>query len=347
MNLNISPNKTAAALEQRENRDSSEIFEAIVTRDKKMLNIFCYIEAIAPTSQPVLITGETGTGKELIAHALHTISRCSGDFISVNVAGLDDMMFSDTLFGHSRGAYTGADRNRKGLIETAAGGTLFLDEIGELNMISQVKLLRLLQEHEYYSLGSDKKMKSSARILVATNTRLEAMMACGTFRSDLYYRLCSHHIHLPSLNERKNDIPLLVEYFAAKAAKELGRQLPEISDDMIDLLLLRNFPGNVRELKGLVTNAVAVSNKGTINFPRSNSPRPASIPSHQSTAEYNTLLRPAGRMPTLIEAEEYLIKNALKVSNGNQRAAALLLGISRQALNKRLKRDSRYQEKKI
>lgn len=347
MNLNVSSSQSAPLLEQRENRDASEIFEAIVTQDRKMLNIFSYIEAIAPTSQPVLITGETGTGKELIARALHTVSRCSGDFISVNVAGLDDMMFSDTLFGHSRGAYTGADRNRKGLIETAADGTLFLDEIGELNMVSQVKLLRLLQEHEYYSLGSDKKMRSSARILVATNTRLEAMMACGTFRADLYYRLCSHHIHLPSLNERRNDIPLLVEYFAAKAARELGRSLPKIPDDMLDLLLLRNFPGNVRELKGLVINAVAVSNKGTISFPRSNSPRPASLPTHQSTAEYNALPRPAGRMPTLIEAEEYLIKEALKASNGNQRAAALLLGISRQALNKRLKRDSRYQEKMI
>jgi len=344
MNRAVSSN-TSEPPEQPEGRNTSSIFESIVTRDRKMWSIFRYIEAIAPTSQAVLITGETGTGKELIARALHAVSRYSGDFVSVNVAGLDDMMFSDTLFGHNRGAYTGADRTRKGLIETAAGGTLFLDEIGELNKASQVKLLRLLQEHEYYSLGSDRKMYSTARILVATNTRLDALMESGSFRSDLYYRLCSHHIHLPSLRERRDDIPLLVEYFTAKAAKDLGRPLPKIPEDMLDLLLLRNFPGNVRELKGLVINAVAVSDNGTVVFPRSNSPRPALAANNQITADFNNLPHPAGRMPTLFEAEEYLIREALKVSGGNQRAAALLLGISRQALNKRIKRDLRYLEK--
>lgn len=338
---------SGSSASQLEGRDVAAIFESIVTRDKKMQAIFRYIEAIAPTSQPVLITGETGTGKELIARALHGVSRCSGDFVSVNVAGLDDMMFSDTLFGHSRGAYTGADRNRKGLIETAADGTLFLDEIGELNKVSQVKLLRLLQEHEYYSLGSDRKMNSTARILVATNNRLEALMESGNFRADLYYRLNSHHIHLPPLRERQDDIPLLVAHFAARAAKDFGRPLPKISPDMLDLLFLRQFPGNVRELKGLIFNAVAVSHNGMLNFPRSSSPRLAPLSSGPVIPDFALLPNSAGRMPTLCEAEEYLIKESLRTSGGNQRAAALLLGISRQALNKRLKRDSRYLENTV
>ncbi len=330
--------------EQSEIRDCSEVFAPIVTCNRKMQTIFRYIEAIAPTSQAVMITGETGTGKELIARALHDISSRTGDFVSVNVAGLDDNMFSDSLFGHSRGAFSGAERDRKGLVETAAGGTLFLDEIGDLNNASQVKLLRLLQEDEYYSLGSDKKMKSTARILVATNSSMDTLLSSGNFRADLYYRLCSHHIHLPSLRERRNDIPLLVNYFMRKAAKELGRPTPKISTDTLDLLSSRSFPGNVRELEGLVFNAVAVSNQGTVAFPRVNTPG-MPCASQLPAADYSGLTQPFGRMPTLGEAEEYLIREALRVSGGNQQAAAVILGITRQALNKRLQRDPGYNKR--
>jgi DNA-binding NtrC family response regulator len=347
MNFIASGNETLLLPEQRETRDVSELFAKIVTRDRKMQTIFRYIEAIAPTSQAVMITGETGTGKELIARAIHDASGRSGEFVSVNVAGLDDIMFSDTLFGHSRGAFTGADRDRKGLIETAVGGTLFLDEIGDLNNASQVKLLRLLQEDEYYSLGSDKKMKSTARILVATNSSLEDMIKRGCFRTDLYYRLCSHHIHLPSLRERRNDIPLLVEYFSVKAAKELGRPIPKATTETLDMLALRDFPGNIRELKGVVMNAVAVSKPGTLVFRRADQLGSTDAPLTSRIADFNGLPRPVGRMPTLIEAEEYLIKDALRVSNGNQSAAATILGLSRQALNKRLQRNSRYLEKQF
>ena len=341
--MNYAPSNVQ--IEQRSIRDIPEIFAPIVTRDRKMLTIFRYIEAIAPTSQTVMVTGETGTGKELIARAIHDISGRIGDFVSVNVAGLDDIMFSDTLFGHSRGAFTGADRERKGLVDTAGGGTLFLDEIGDLNKASQVKLLRLLQENEYYSLGSDKKMKSTARILVATNSSLEAIITRGSFRTDLYYRLCSHHIHLPALRERMNDIPLLVDYFAVKAAKELGRPIPRVSTDTLDLLAHRDFPGNVRELKGMVINAVAVSKPGTLAFPRSNQPVSTQATALSGTADYSSLQHTAGRIPTLGEAEDYLIREALRISGGNQRAAAIMLGISRQALNKRLLRDPKYLEK--
>ncbi|MEI6214262.1 MAG: sigma-54 dependent transcriptional regulator [Desulfuromonadales bacterium] len=334
-------NRQTQARLPHETRDVGEVFAPIVTRDRKMLTIFRYIEAIAPTTQAVLITGETGTGKELIARAIHNASGRNGEFVTVNVAGLDDIMFSDTLFGHARGAYTGADRERKGLIEMAGSGTLLLDEIGDLSIASQVKLLRLLQEDEYYPLGLDRKIISTARILVATNSSLESKMGSGTFRPDLFYRLCSHHIHLPALRERINDIPLLVETFSASSAKELGRQLPALSADALDMLIRYEFPGNVRELKGMVSNAVALSTGGSLTFPKLK-PRftPPLLPA--AIADFSTLPRSSGRMPTLTEAEEYLIREALRATGGNQRAAAVMLGVSRQALNKRLIRDPSY-----
>ena len=317
-------------------------FVPIVTRDRKMQTIFRYMEVIAPTTQPVMITGETGTGKEMIARALHNASGRSGDFVSVNVAGLDDFMFSDTLFGHSKGSFTGAERVRNGLIETAAKGTLFLDEIGDLSIASQVKLLRLLQENEYYQLGSDRIITSTARVVVATNCDLEKSLAAGTFRRDLFYRLCSHHIHLPALRERKSDIPLLVNCFSREAAQEMSRPLPLPSTDTVDALLQYEFPGNIRELKGLISNAVATSPPGTLVIRKLKSDPVA--PSARTAIDFTALAPSNGRMPTLHEAEEFLIKEALRVSAGNQRVAALMLGISRQALNKRLQRDISFLE---
>ncbi len=175
-----------------------ELFAPIITQNPHMFSIFRYIESIAVTSHPVLITGETGVGKELITRAIHQLSNRKGDFIAINVAGLDDTTFSDTLFGHKRGAFTGADRSRVGLIEKAANGTLFLDEIGDLAPTSQVKLLRLLQEREYYALGADVPSSTNARILVATNRDLLTLQETGTFREDLYYRLLFTSYPYPS-----------------------------------------------------------------------------------------------------------------------------------------------------
>ena len=320
-------------------------FGSIVTNDRKMLSIFRYIEAIAPTSQSVMITGETGTGKELIARALHEVSRRNGEFVSVNVAGLEDFMFSDTLFGHSRGAFTGAERERKGLIEKAAGGTLFLDEIGDLNNNSQVKLLRLLQEGEYYAHGSDKIKVSNARIIVATNSDLEEKMNSGVFRKDLFYRLCSHHIHIPSLRERIGDIPLLVEHFLADSARILGRAVAPVAAETLDILSCYDFPGNVRELKGLISNAATFTGATTLTFKNLKHqgapllPDASSISYGTTETDCTQFASLFGRQPTLQEAEDYLIKEALKASCGNQRAASAMLGISRQALNKRLQRN--------
>ena len=177
--------------------DRPEAFSEIVTNSSKMRSIFQYIEAIASSPRPVLVTGDTGVGKELIARAVHRLSGRDGDFVPVNVAGLDDNVFADTLFGHKKGAYTDAREARAGLIEKAGGGTLFLDEIGDLSTASQIKLLRLLQEGEYFPLGSDMAKRSTARVVVATNRDLDDMQSAGRFRKDLYYRLCNHHIEIP------------------------------------------------------------------------------------------------------------------------------------------------------
>jgi DNA-binding NtrC family response regulator len=310
-----------------------------------MFAIFRYIEAIAPSPQPVLITGETGTGKELIAQALHRLSARAGEFVAVNVAGLDDTMFSDTLFGHTRGAFTGAERARDGLITSTAEGTLFLDEIGDLAVASQVKLLRLLQDGTFYPLGADRPRRSRARIICATNCDVAQSVSAGTFRKDLYYRLRTHHLPLPPLRARTGDLPLLVQHFVDKAAQVLGKTAPTVPLALYQLLNTYHFPGNVRELEGLLFDAVA-RHQGTILSLHSIKEAIGSTPSGLETAP-PAELSPAlttcfpERLPTLKEAEaalsEALITEALRRAGGNQGVAAGLLGISRQALNKRLR----------
>lgn len=181
-----------------------------------MHGLFQYAEAIADSPMPILTTGETGTGKELLVNAIHSLSPCKGELVKVNIAGLDDHMFSDTLFGHRKGAFTGALSTRAGLIERASGGTLFLDEIGDLNPSSQVKLLRLLQDREYYPIGEDFPRYTDARIIAATSLTHEALFHSDMFRKDLYYRLQTHHLHIPPLRERIEDIRVLLPHFLWK-----------------------------------------------------------------------------------------------------------------------------------
>ena len=234
-----------------------EVFSEIVTQNSKMRSIFQYCESVACSTRPILITGETGTGKELIANAVHGLSGRPGEFVAVNIAACDDSVVADTLFGHVRGAFTGAENARKGLVEKAAGGTLFLDEIGDLSNISQIKLLRLLQEGEYFPVGTDTVKRANVRIIASTHRDLSRLRRQGLFRDDLYYRLISHHVHLPPLRERSGDIRLLFDYFIDHEAKAMAKKKPTYHPELITLLNAYDFPGNIRELKAIVGNALA------------------------------------------------------------------------------------------
>jgi DNA-binding NtrC family response regulator len=318
---------------------NADAFAAIVTRSPQMYALFGYLEAVSVTDQPVLITGETGVGKELIARAIHTLSGVGGKFVAINSGGLDDLMFADTLFGHKKGAFTGAGEARDGMISQAAGGTLFLDEIGDMSQASQVKLLRLLQEGEYYPLGSDTAVRNSARIIVATNQQLDLLLSAGTFRKDLYYRLCAHHAHIPPLRERREDIPLLLELFLQDAARTLHKEKPGYRPELFTYLANYPFPGNVRELKSLVFDAMTRHKDGNLSMASFRKAIGAPAPAADSNpARHNAEqdFHLSGRFPTLKEIEQHLIAEALKLSDGNQGAAAVLLGLTRQALNKRL-----------
>lgn len=307
-----------------------------------MRAIFQYIEVIAKSDQPILITGETGVGKELVARSIGILSGRKGAFVTVNAAGLDDTMFSDTLFGHKKGAFTGADQPRDGLICTAAGGTLFLDEIGDLNETSQIKLLRLIQEQEFYPVGSDVLKKTDARLIVATNKNISELIESGRFRKDLYYRLCAHHIHIPPLRERREDLPDLLEHFLDKASKKLKKPKPVPSREVTALLATYHFEGNVRELHAMVSDAVARHTSGLLTLDCF-----VGLAGKESTQRNTELFVPNkevddilyaffGRFPTLKEMEDYLTASALNLTSGNQRSASQLLGIARQTLSKRI-----------
>jgi DNA-binding NtrC family response regulator len=314
-----------------------ETFKEITTVSYVMHSIFAYIEAIQASSKAVLITGESGTGKELIAKIIHRVSQRPGKFVPVNVSGLDDTLFSDTLFGHVKGAFSGAENVRKGFIEQAAEGTLFLDEIGDLEMVSQIKLLRLLQEGEFYPLGTDSPGICKARIIAATNADLKAKQLEKSFRPDLYYRLMAHHIELPPLRNRPEDFPPLIRRFVAEAALQLSKQPPEIPKELAPLLMTYRFPGNIRELGSLLYDAVSRNDSGRldIGFFKNYIAKHSSGQENPDSAHLS--LFPKNRLPTLEEMESLLIREALKISGGNQSAAARLIGVSQSTLSRRQK----------
>ena len=325
--------------------EKPEGFSEIITQDPAMYSIFQYVKTIAPTDFPVLITGETGVGKELIASAIHKLSARKGKYVPVNVAGLDDGLFSDTLFGHRSGAFTNADSPRVGLIEQASNGTLFLDEIGDLHTDSQVKLLRLFEGGGFLPLGEDSPTTSNARMVLATNREIQYLRNSDYFRTDLYHRLKSYHIHLPPLRERMGDIPMLVVHFLDRAAKTMGKKTPAPPQELFDLLGAYSFPGNVRELKGMVTNAVSRHKGGklsTESFRQDIDEQ--SIVSSDGTMfqtiglaeELSMLSILPDLKESLKEVEQMIISEALKRADGNQTIAAHLLNMSRHALNKRL-----------
>ena len=322
---------------------TNKAFDRIITKSPLMFGLFQYIESIATSGLPTLILGETGSGKELIANAIHEVSGLPGKFVAVDISGLDDTLFSDTLFGHTKGAYTGAETVRAGMIEKAGDGTIFLDEIGDLSEVSQVKLLRLLQEKIYYPLGSDQPKQCQARIITAANKDLTKLTGQdGEFRMDLYYRLSTHLIKVPPLRDRREDIPLLVEHLIANGAAAMNKEIPTISPQAINLLMRHPFWGNIRELKAYISDAVARCANGHI---RENliAERLAGTTSVASATTdnmvYTNPLEPLfGHFPTLDELADYAVELALNISENNQSQASRLLGVSRQALNKRLKK---------
>lgn len=330
------------ALRQRflnDTLEQPEAFADIITQDKSMRSVFQYLESIAPSNQPVLISGESGVGKEQIAHAIHKLSRRSGPVVCVNVAGLDDAVFADTLFGHRRGAFTGADKVRAGMIEQAAEGTLFLDEIGDLSPSSQVKLLRLLQEGEYYPLGSDRPKRIRARVVVATHHNLEQKQQSGEFRKDLYYRLRIHQVEIPPLRKRKADLGILLEYFLSEAAQEMGKSKPTIPKELPVLLENYDFPGNIRELRALAYDAMSQHRSHILSM----SVFRRILDIETPPPDPNENLCPVHfndqvSLPTLQEMGDLLIDEAMRRAQGNQSLASRLIGISQPALSKRLKK---------
>ncbi|WP_419176928.1 sigma-54-dependent transcriptional regulator [Desulfosediminicola sp.] len=329
-----------------------ECFSHIITQSPKLIEIFEYLESIASTSEPVLVRGETGTGKELIARAIHNLSGRKGEFVAVNVAGLDDNVFSDTLFGHVKGAFTGADIQRSGLIERAAEGTLFLDEIGDLSPASQVKLLRLLQEHEYMPLGQDSLRRSSARIITSTHVDIWDLQRRNIFRKDLHYRLRTHRVLMPPLRDRKEDLPLLLDHFIDKASDSLLKNRPNRPPELLTLLETYTFPGNVRELQAMVFDAIAQHKNGTLSMIvfREHMARMKQLEADEQTIHFaditGTTNEYAGSpasfksletLPSIKQATKMLIEEAMERADNNQSIAASLLGISQQALSKRLK----------
>ncbi len=309
-------------------------FTKIITLNKDIKKILQYCEAVALSSKPVLVTGETGTGKELIAQSIYKAKQCSGEFITVNVAGLSEQLFDDTLYGHVKGAFTGADLNRQGMIEKAENGVLFLDEIGDLSFSSQIKLLRTIQEREFSPLGSDAVKQTNAKIIVATNIDIIELKNEKNFRKDLFYRLSTHHIHLPPLRERFDDLSLLFDAFLKMSSVDQSKDIPKYNLDILRLLKTYSFPGNIRELKAMIDDALArcTSDSLSIDVFKKH------IGFLKENMNHNNWIESIEVIPTLKEASLLLIKESLKRSNDNQSIAAKMLGISRQALNQRLKK---------
>jgi formate hydrogenlyase transcriptional activator len=310
----------------REDIDRASMFEEIVGSSPALQRVLTQVTKVASTDATVLILGETGTGKELIARAIHKRSRrAGGAFIRVNCAAIPPSLIASELFGHEKGAFTGALQRRLGRFEAADGGTIFLDEIGELPAEAQVALLRVLQEREIERVGSSHPIPVDVRVLAATNRDLESIVQSGTFREDLYYRLNVFPIHMPPLRERVEDIPILVEYLVDRYAKQIGKNIRNIEKHTLQLLRTYNWPGNVRELQNVIERAVVLVEGETFVIDESWLTNKLSKPSNG----------PSRPVTTLANGEKELIEAALAESEGRvsgPHGAAAKLGIPRQTL---------------
>ncbi len=305
-------------------------FEGVVGNSPRMHDVIAKLKAVAPTSATVLIQGETGTGKELAAKAIHTNSpRRNKPFVAMNCTALNENLLEDELFGHEPGAFTGADRFRKGRFEYANGGTLFLDEIGDMPPTLQAKLLRVLENQEVLRIGSNEPIKVNVRLLSATNRDLEAAVADGTFRQDLYYRLKVVTVKLPPLRDRKEDIPLLAFHFLKEFNQRHGKDVKEIARPVFRAMESYSWPGNVRELRNLIESMVVQDTDGVLNLDdmqETDGLRRMQLTEHAPAGPGNLVGRP------LTEIERYYIEQTLELTRGNREEAARLLAIGERTL---------------
>ncbi|HLU93062.1 MAG TPA: sigma-54 dependent transcriptional regulator [Membranihabitans sp.] len=304
--------------------------ETIIGQSTPMMEVKSLIMKVAQTDATVLITGGSGTGKELVAEAIHDNSRRKNqNFVKVNLGGIPDELFESEMFGHVKGAFTGAIQHRNGRFQEAEGGTIFLDEVGELSGRAQVKLLRVLQEKTFEPLGSSKTVRSDIRIISATHRELESMVATGEFREDLFYRVNLLHIHLPALAERREDIPLLVQYFVQRLNDSSDGKHMEVNDKALQWLSHQDFPGNIRQLRNIVERTWLLSSKKVLDQKNFAMNLTSSASSDSKTASK------AGIM-TLEEMEIEMIQRAMAFHDGNISRVARSLGITRSSLYRRL-----------
>ncbi len=298
----------------------------IIGHSKVMQDVFALVSQVADSRTTVLITGETGTGKELIAQAIHmNSSRRKAPFVQVNCAAIPDTLIESELFGHEKGAFTGALHQRRGRFEEANNGTIFLDEVGELSAAAQMKLLRVLQEKRFQPLGSSRVVTVNVRIIAATNRDLEQDIQAERFRADLYYRLNVFPIYMPPLRERGSDIILLADHFVLKYAKEMGKDVKNISSAAIEAFLAHKWPGNVRELENCIERAVLLTNTDTVDIMH--------LPPSLQVRSTNGGKKNAGKLSTLVETQEKaLIIDMLEATGGNQTQAAKMLGTTKRII---------------
>ncbi len=318
-------------INQTEKETDVENFHGIIAKSKKMKELFRDIDIVSKSDSTILIEGESGTGKELVAKAIHKLSkRKKNPFIPINCSAIPPELFENELFGHEKGSFTGAVTSEIGKIELAGEGTLFLDEIGEMPQLIQAKLLRVLQEKEYFKIGGTKLLKMKCRVISATNKNLEKMVEEGKFREDLFYRINVVLLKIPPLRERKEDIPLLVEHFLKKFSTQNGKEIHQIDSLAMEKLLDYDFPGNVRELENAIERAVVMCTGDRIKAEH--------LPAKILKADKNNEIKTEDNYPkNLFELEKRIILKTLNEENWNQTRTAQKLGISRKQLRTKMK----------
>ncbi|MCP4745903.1 MAG: sigma-54-dependent Fis family transcriptional regulator [Desulfobacteraceae bacterium] len=315
-------------------------FNKIIGNNPRMMHIYQMIRQVAKTRTNILITGESGTGKELIARAIHENSdRANKPFVPVNCGGIPDTLVESELFGHKKGAFTGASHDKKGLMEAADTGAIFLDEVGELSVAMQVKLLRAVQERMFRSVGGTKDIAVDIRIISATNKKLEDEVIAGNFREDLFYRLNVIEIKIPPLRERKSDLKILTQHFIEKYAREMDKEVTKVSSYAIDLLNKYDFPGNIRELENLIERSVALSSTNILlpdSLAMSIHKRRWIEGIEDKRFDLDEVVRGVALDEILADIERAYLTKALECSNGNKNRAAELLGITFRSFRYRL-----------